>query len=232
MIHLILILIISYSIILVPRYIKFKNSKYKDISGNRFINIIFDKGNFGEFLTFYELEKISNNGLILSNLYIKKNDSNTTEIDLLMIDETGIYVFESKNFSGWIYGDESQKNWTQTLNKKQKNRFYNPIWQNYGHITALKKLLNIENDNFFKSYIVFSERCTLKKIKAKSNKAKVLKRDNLLSELKSDIKTSNNIISKSKMKDIYNQLKKYTLASEKIKSDHIKNINNKKSVKM
>lgn len=39
----------------------------------------------------------------------------TYEIDLIMISETGIYVFESKNYSGWIFGDEKQRYWTQIL---------------------------------------------------------------------------------------------------------------------
>ena len=41
---------------------------------------------------------------ILRNLYIPYgNQEKTTEIDALMIYETGIYVFESKDYSGWIY---------------------------------------------------------------------------------------------------------------------------------
>jgi hypothetical protein len=63
---------------------------------------------------------------------LSKKDGSTTEIDLIMIDETGIYVFESKNYSGWIFGDEKRKNWVQTLENRQKNYFYNPIWQNGG----------------------------------------------------------------------------------------------------
>ncbi|NLK22184.1 MAG: NERD domain-containing protein [Epulopiscium sp.] len=26
-----------------------------------------------------------------------------------------MYVFESKNYSGWIFGNEKDKNWTQML---------------------------------------------------------------------------------------------------------------------
>ena len=97
---------------------------------------------------------------MLTNVYIPKNDGTTTEIDLLMINKTGIYVFESKNYSGWIFGDEKSKNWTQTLKGGKKNKFFNPILQNRAHINALKKLVKDVDSNNFYSYIVFSDRCT------------------------------------------------------------------------
>jgi hypothetical protein len=54
----------------------------------------------------------------MTNLYIPKKDGSTTEIDLIMLSQTGVYVFESKNYSGWIFGDEKSKNWMQTLQSK------------------------------------------------------------------------------------------------------------------
>ena len=47
----------------------------------------------------------------MANLYIPKGDGTTIEIDLLLVDTTSIYVIESKNSSGWIFGDEKSKNW-------------------------------------------------------------------------------------------------------------------------
>lgn len=44
-----------------------------------------------------------------------KTNGETTEIDLILIHETGIYVIESKNYKGWIFESEEQKNWIQTL---------------------------------------------------------------------------------------------------------------------
>ena len=48
---------------------------------------------------------------ILANLYIPKGDGTTIENDLLLVDTTSIYVIESNNSSGWIFGDEKSKNW-------------------------------------------------------------------------------------------------------------------------
>lgn len=49
-----------------------------------------------------------------------------TEVDLIYINTSGIYVIESKNYSGWIFGDFKQKYWTQTF-KTEKHKFYNPV---------------------------------------------------------------------------------------------------------
>lgn len=206
------------------KYIKFSRSEYKDISGNRFFKAILDKGNYGEFLTFSYLERLEGFKKLLVNLYLPKEDGATTEIDLLMIDETGIYVFESKNYSGWIFGDEKDKTWTQTLENRSKNHFYNPIWQNKGHINALINVLAELEESIYKSYIVFSERCILKKINIDSPNVKVTKRQNLLSVIRQDILESSNILSKKQVLEIYNRLSKFTLADEETKRRHIENI--------
>ena len=83
-------------------------------------------------------------GKVVRNLYVPSGRGHTTEIDLLYITQKGIYVVESKNYSGYIFGSESQKTWTGTLytgkdcfgrSKVEKHHFYNPIWQNQAHIT-------------------------------------------------------------------------------------------------
>jgi len=70
-------------------------------------------GPYGEFLTTKKAvnacKETTTYFKILNNLYIN-TDKGSTEIDVLMIHETGIYVFESKIFSGQIYGEYKQKN--------------------------------------------------------------------------------------------------------------------------
>lgn len=114
--------LLAVAYVLVPKYIKFSGSKYQAASGNSFFKTIFDTGNYGEFLTFAKLEKLQGRYKLLTNLYLPKQDGTTTEVDLVMIAETGLYVFESKNYSGWIFGDEKSKNWMQTLPNKHKER--------------------------------------------------------------------------------------------------------------
>lgn len=99
------------------------------------------KGYYGEYLLFCELYKsITGNGKILMNLNVPTENSKTTEIDLVLIHETGLYVFEIKHYKGTIYGKDTDAIWTQYFRTVKNNTFKNPIEQNKYHIQALKKL--------------------------------------------------------------------------------------------
>lgn len=217
-------IIIFLSIVnLLPKYLKFKKSNYSSSSGNKFLETVFNKGNYGEYLTFSYLEKLDSFNRILTNVYIPKKDGTTTEIDLIMLSPSGIYVLESKNYSGWIFGDEKSKYWTQTLQKSSKNKFFNPIWQNKAHINALKNVLDIE-DHFYISYIVFSERCKIKKIQVESKDVRVVKRNDLLKTIENDIKYPLRILDANKLIEIYSYLKQYSNVDESVKRLHIENL--------
>ncbi len=218
------LMLIVMGIFLLLKYIEYSRSEYGEASGNNFIKSIFDKGNHGEFLTFSYLEKLPRYRKLLVNLYIPKKDGTTTEVDLVMIDETGIYAIESKNYSGWISGGETNRNWTQTLENGIKNKFFNPIWQNKAHIGALANVLPEFEESVFKSYIVFSERCTLKKIDVQSPDVMVVKRDDLLRTIRRDIYGSSKVLSRIKVLETYNRLSKFALADEDVKKKHIENI--------
>jgi hypothetical protein len=220
--------ILAIMILIVPIYVKFQGSKYQQESGNNFIKTLLDRGNYGEFLTFTQLEKLNGHYKLLTNLYIPKKDGSMTEVDLLMLSEKGLYVFESKNYSGWIFGDEKNKNWTQTLPNKQKEHFFNPIWQNKAHINALKLALGFNEERLFKSYIIFSERCTLKKINVTSPNVIVIKRNALISTIKRDIKSSEQMLTNFQIQSLYAKLKKYSHADDQVKQEHILQIKMKK----
>jgi hypothetical protein len=205
-------------------YIQYKNSTYKEASGNSYFKTAFNIGNYGEFLTFRVLEKLPGNKKLLTNIYLPKENGTTTEIDLAMINEAGLFVFESKNYSGWIYGDEKSKMWTQALKNRQKHKFYNPIWQNHGHITAMKNSLKDVEENLFYSYIIFSERCELKNIKVTSTDIRLIKRNKLFSTLQKDINTLGNRLTTENIETIYSLLNVYTHVDESKKQQHIANI--------
>ena len=147
-------------------------------------------GQFGEFATEYALTNKNLDGelVVLKNIYVP-TQGKTTEIDLLMIHEKGIFVFESKNYSGWIFGSADQLNWTQSLQNGDKNKFYNPIRQNRTHIEALAAFLEKPVSEFV-SYIVFSERCTLKKVPADTSDVIIVRRPDMLKKLKATLKTT------------------------------------------
>lgn len=102
---------------------------------------------------------------IFHDLYVKKNDGTYSQVDLVVVTEVGIVVIEVKKCSGWIYGVGDRKNWVQVLAYgKEKYSLYNPIFQNDGHIRAIKNSIpNYLNIPFY-SMIVFYGDCKLKKI--------------------------------------------------------------------
>ena len=120
-------------------------------------------GQFGEYLIDYALQSngIEGERVVLTNLYLPMKGK-TTEIDLLMLHEKGIFVIESKYYSGWIFGSEDQLKWTQCFRNGHKEHFYNPVKQNRTHIRALAEYLSMPEEAF-SSYVVFSERCRKKK---------------------------------------------------------------------
>ncbi|QSA99352.1 NERD domain-containing protein [Methylococcus sp. EFPC2] len=66
----------------------------------------------------------------------------TTQIDHVFVSRYGVFVVETKNYSGWIFGGEQQPTWTQKI-YRTTNKFQNPLRQNYKHLKALETLLNV-----------------------------------------------------------------------------------------
>jgi hypothetical protein len=144
-----------------------------------------DLGQWGEYLTFRYLSKLDGYKKFLFNCYIPKDDGALTEIDLIMLHGSGVYVFESKNYSGWIFGNEADLQWTQSFRNGHKERFYNPIKQNSAHIKQLRRFLPGLAADAIQSVIVFSERCELRKITLTSHRHIVVKRDQVLRAVRS-----------------------------------------------
>lgn len=186
-----------------------------------------DTGAYGEYLTKYMFGSVRINGYHkeLNNVYVPYKDG-TSEIDILVIHEKGIFVLESKNYSGWIFGSENQKNWTQMLNKNTKEYFYNPIRQNRTHINALSEYLQIDKSKM-KSIIVFSERCELKKIPENTDEFIIIKRDKLIDIVRKETDKEQTVFSKEEVDQIYNKLFLLTNASEITKKQHIEDIKKK-----
>ena len=163
---------------------------------------------------------------ILKNIYVPYGNK-TTEIDVVMIHETGIYVIESKNYSGWIFGNEKQQQWTQMLNSYTKKRFYNPVWQNRTHIRALSDYASIEQSKI-KSYIVFSDRCELKAVPPNTSECIITKIDLFLYAIYNDINNRKKIFTVEEVNQIEEKLKPITNVSQEVKNKHIQDIEKNK----
>ena len=96
---------------------------------------------------------------VLNDVLIKVGNI-SIQIDHIVVSIYGIFVIETKNYKGWIIGKETSYEWTQCI-YNFKNKFYNPIRQNYTHISVLKNILNL-SDHFFIPIVVFTDRAELK----------------------------------------------------------------------
>lgn len=87
-------------------------------------------------------------------------EGGTTQIDHVIVSRFGVFVVETKNMKGWIFGKEADTYWTQKL-YRHSQKFRNPLRQNYGHTKALSEILAISHDKM-RSVIVFIGDCTFK----------------------------------------------------------------------
>lgn len=239
----VLLLVILISVIIyVPHVLEEKQTEkerkqyyqteYASQTQNSYEQVTSDDGLLGEFLIYKSLKFLEGPRKFLFNLYLPKRGGGTTELDIVLLHESGIYVFESKNFGGWIFGSEGQQYWTQTLpagrRQSQKYHFYNPILQNNGHLDKLYQILRsthfLNGPPPYYSYIVFGNRCVLKDVPRKSGNHFILYLSELLFAVQENAAEVGMRLTSSEIDMLYTQLEPYTHTNDAIKQAHIRNI--------
>lgn len=210
------------------KYRQYRKGAYYQITKAPYLFLNHNLGRYGEYLIYKHLRHIeSAGGKFLFNLYIPKNQEQKTEIDVLLICSEGLFVFESKNFGGWIFGNEAHQDWTQVFPKgygrSHKEKFYNPVKQNARHIRYLKVIVgeNIPTH----SVIVFSDRCTLKDVTVSRSNATIT----YLSDVASSVdricnEVGDTVLTEIEIAKVYDKLWKYTQISEEDAELHIRDI--------
>jgi len=85
----------------------------------------------------------------------KPGEGQTTQIDHVLVSRFGIFVIENKDYSGWIFCRSTDRNWSQVL-YQAKFRFQNPLHQNFGHVSAIRNLLDFLPADAIVSAVVFT----------------------------------------------------------------------------
>jgi len=118
------------------------------------------KGEIGEYKIDIQLDQLPKDYRYLSDLLIKnpKAKSGYSQIDHVVLTPYGIFVIETKNYQGTIYGGKDRKTWSVNRNFKMMN----PFVQNYGHIKALASLINSKYQDLFISLVSFTKRSIFK----------------------------------------------------------------------
>ncbi|WP_372972627.1 nuclease-related domain-containing protein [Marinobacter sp.] len=96
---------------------------------------------------------------LIRNVTLPTEDG-TTQIDHLIVSPYGVFVVETKNMKGWIYGEERQRYWTQKI-YRHSQKLQNPLHQNYKHVKSVQNLLGL-GDQQVHSLVVFVGDSTFK----------------------------------------------------------------------
>jgi len=184
----------------------FKSAYLKGVVGEIFVNIILKM----------RLDKKKYH--LIKNVTLPTKDG-TTQIDHIIVSEFGIFVIETKNMKGWIYGNVKQKVWTQKI-YKNTSKFQNPLHQNFKHTKTIESLLGIDSSKIF-SLVVFVGDSTFK-TKMPNN---VIYINQLISYIKSK---TDKIIAFSEVNKIVSLIEEGRLARTfKTNREHVKYIQNK-----
>ena len=178
------------------------------------------KGIMGEKTVATFLSMLNSDKYKTINDVILEADGRTSQIDHVVVSNYGIFVIETKNYKGWIHGDENSKYWTQVI-YKHKEKLYNPIRQNYGHIQALKHCLADYEDIPYIPIIVFSTKVDLK-VKVSID---VIYTVNLLKTIK---KYKEEVITDEVKEDVYSKIISLNIGDKEIRKEHVSSIQKEK----
>lgn len=189
-----------------------------------------DTGKVGERYAREMLNFLTGYKRFLSNCYIPKPDGTFSEIDLILLHESGIYVLESKSYSGWIYGNEEEQQWRQLLPGGRQTYFFNPILQNQSHLRWLKNFLgnNFPYYSYIYSYIVFSDRCELKEIVLTSGNHCVVNRRSLVRKIRRNAELVGSKLTPRMIDFLYHKLYPFTQFTKEQKAAHIETVRKKR----
>ena len=179
------------------------------------------KGIIGERFIAYRLSRLDpDKYLVINDLFVEIGGK-TSQIDHLVISIHGIFVIETKNYKGWIFGSDSSKYWKQIIHKR-KESFYNPVWQNNGHIKILQEILSESNSSLFVSIVVFPLKATFKKLNTRYNVIHSYKLKRLI------LKYQEVVLDQERVNSIYNNLMSANIIEKTRKrvlmKEHIRNI--------
>ena len=225
------VLFILFLIFLIPRWFRqtiYKRTGYFRVTQKSLYQL--DKGEIGEYLIYQKLRALEKQGgRFLFNLYLPKTRNETTEVDVVLIHPKGFFVIESKNYSGWIFGDETNRTWTQVLPRGRgyeanKERFQNPLRQNATHIKYLKRQLGEQIPMW--SLIVFSDDCEFKDVTVSPDtRFKVIQLHELKRLISNIIKTTQeDIFTESQVQMMYEQLYPFSQVDDETKVRHMEEI--------
>ncbi len=176
------------------------------------------KGAIGESNVAMTLRKLPTDEYKVLNNVLIKSGGRSSQIDHVVVSIYGIFVIETKKYSGWIHGNEKSQSWTQTFYKKRV-KFRNPIKQNWSHILALKDYLSCYQNVKYYNIVVFTGDGKLKNI---TSETPVIYRRQLVRTIKKNSESIN--FGVDQVNSITAKLNKVVVQGRSSKKEHIAQI--------
>src|SRR5690554_1852800 len=180
----------------------------------------FLKGWFGEKKTTFNMWLTLD-----SNVYQRYHDviipsrNGTTQIDHILVSKYGLFIVETKNKKGWIFGSSDQPKWTQSIYGNNYS-FQNPLRQTFRQKKVLAEYLNVAESHIH-TVVFFNGDCEFKTQMPKNV---------INSGLGKYIKQfKNSIIDPRSLNDVTNRLDLLEAHSELSKKDHIRSLDRRRS---
>lgn len=198
------------------------------------------KGMIGEYRVNKLLKKaaLSYGGCELHD-FMFTDDVSSSQIDHILLTQKAMYVIETKNYKGHIYGNEQSQNWTMTIKHINKHRtrngktykkthiskhqFYNPIKQNQTHIRKIMNLTNFNQVLPIINIVVFGKRAYLKDV-THGRDNYVVHQNDLLKTIYQIESSIENEISIHKQVEIIDKLFGLNITDKNLRRDHVKRI--------
>ena len=184
------------------------------------LNKSLSRGDRGELRVARRLRNLKGEEYVVFNDLLLKTDRGSSQIDHIVISRYGIFVIETKNYSGWIHGHENSEYWTQSIYRK-KTKFRNPIKQNWSHIYALKDVLSEYRQAIYHPIIVFAGRAELKNV---DSSIPVIYEHQIIRVIKDQTRRPN--LSYEQIKGIAVRLSEISIQDRKSRRQHVRQVRN------
>lgn len=220
--YVIIVLVLGLIGFVLLKYQEYQKSGFNNISDYKFLSVCFNANLRCKYKAYSKLMKCSGEKKILSNVVLRDHH-NYVYLDLVMLHETGVYLFSFLNKHGYINADTKAKMWNMEDNNTE---FANPLIINKKKIELLMDSLKENNQDYYHSYVIINDSC---KIKTLSNATtdKIITMDNLDKELIKDFNLYYNCFTKAKLKEYYLKLLEICLLNYEIQQATAKKLLNK-----